>query len=37
MADSGISSIKELKGKKVAFGSIGSTSKHLAPMLELKF
>lgn len=32
MADSGISSIKELKGEKVAFGSIGSTSKHLAPM-----
>lgn len=32
MADSGISSIKELKGKKVALGSIGSTSKHLAPM-----
>ena len=32
MADSGISSIKELKGKKVAFGSVGSTSKHLAPM-----
>jgi phosphonate transport system substrate-binding protein len=32
MADSGISSIKELKGKKVALGSVGSTSKHLAPM-----
>ena len=32
MADSGISSIKQLKGKKVALGSIGSTSKHLAPM-----
>jgi len=32
MADSGIGSIKELKGKKVALGSVGSTSKHLAPM-----
>ncbi len=32
MADSGISSIQDLKGKKVALGSVGSTSKHLAPM-----
>lgn len=32
MADSGISSVKELKGKKVALGSVGSTSKHLTPM-----
>ncbi|MEA1913913.1 MAG: phosphate/phosphite/phosphonate ABC transporter substrate-binding protein [Campylobacterota bacterium] len=32
MADSGIGSIKDLKGKKVALGSVGSTSKHLAPM-----
>jgi phosphonate transport system substrate-binding protein len=32
MADSGISSVKDLKGKKVALGSVGSTSKHLTPM-----
>ncbi|MFO7595377.1 MAG: phosphate/phosphite/phosphonate ABC transporter substrate-binding protein [Desulfocurvibacter africanus] len=32
MADSGITSLEELKGKKVAFGDVGSTSKHLAPM-----
>jgi phosphonate transport system substrate-binding protein len=32
MADSGISSIQDLKGKKIAFGDFGSTSNHLAPM-----
>lgn len=32
LADSGIATIKDLKGKKVAFGDVGSTSKHLAPM-----
>ncbi|EPR43834.1 ABC-type transporter, periplasmic subunit family 3 [Desulfovibrio sp. X2] len=32
MADSGISSLSDLKGKKVAFGDVGSTSKHLTPM-----
>jgi phosphonate transport system substrate-binding protein len=30
--DSGITEIAELKGKKVAFGSVGSTSRHLGPM-----
>lgn len=32
MADSGINSIKDLKGKKMAIGAVGSTSKHLAPV-----
>lgn len=32
LADSGINSVADLKGKKVAIGSVGSTSKHLAPM-----
>jgi phosphonate transport system substrate-binding protein len=32
MAESGISSPKQLIGKKVAFSDIGSTSGHLAPM-----
>ncbi|MGD9214972.1 MAG: PhnD/SsuA/transferrin family substrate-binding protein [Desulfobacteraceae bacterium] len=32
LADSGISSVKDLKGKKIAIGGVGSTSKHLAPM-----
>jgi phosphonate transport system substrate-binding protein len=32
MADSGITSPQQLKGKKVAFSDIGSTSGHLAPM-----
>lgn len=32
MADSGLTTMDQLKGKKVAFGDIGSTSKHLAPM-----
>lgn len=31
MADSGISTIADLKGRSVAFGDIGSTSNHLAP------
>lgn len=31
MADSGITHPKDLKGKKVAVGDIGSTSNHLAP------
>lgn len=33
--DSGITEIAELKGKKVAFGSVGSTSRHLGPMQVL--
>ncbi|MFW5733478.1 MAG: phosphate/phosphite/phosphonate ABC transporter substrate-binding protein [Oceanidesulfovibrio sp.] len=32
MADSGYTSLEDLKGKKVAFGDVGSTSKHLGPM-----
>lgn len=32
LADSGINSVSDLKGKKVAIGGVGSTSKHLAPM-----
>lgn len=36
MADSGITGVKDLKRKKVAFGDIGSTSKHLAPMQLLR-
>jgi phosphonate transport system substrate-binding protein len=35
-ADSGITSVKDLKKKKVAIGSVGSTSKHLAPLQILK-
>jgi phosphonate transport system substrate-binding protein len=31
-ADSGITDVMQLKGKKVAFGSVGSTSRHLGPM-----
>jgi phosphonate transport system substrate-binding protein len=31
-ADSGITEVAQLKGKRVAFGSIGSTSRHLGPM-----
>ena len=34
-ADSGITEVSEIKGKKVAFGSIGSTSRHLGPMQVL--
>jgi len=33
--DSGITEVTELKGKKVAFGSVGSTSRHLGPMQVL--
>ena len=32
LASSGINSVKDLKGTKVAVGDVGSTSKHLAPM-----
>lgn len=32
MADSGLSTVKQLKGKKIAVGDIGSTSNHLAPL-----
>ena len=32
LADSGINSVADLKGRKVAIGAVGSTSKHLAPM-----
>jgi phosphonate transport system substrate-binding protein len=32
MADSGITSVKQLKGRKIAVGDIGSTSNHLAPL-----
>ncbi|THB72858.1 MAG: phosphonate ABC transporter substrate-binding protein [Desulfobulbaceae bacterium] len=32
LADSGINNIGDLKGKKLAIGSVGSTSKHLAPL-----
>jgi phosphonate transport system substrate-binding protein len=31
-ADSGVTDVAGLKGKRVAFGSIGSTSRHLGPM-----
>lgn len=36
MADRRLNLPVDLKGKKVAFGAIGSTSKHLAPMQLLK-
>jgi phosphonate transport system substrate-binding protein len=36
LADGGIDSVKDLKGKKIALGDIGSTSKHLAPLQLLK-
>lgn len=32
LAGSGVDSVEDLKGKKVAFGDVGSTSRHLAPM-----
>jgi phosphonate transport system substrate-binding protein len=32
LADSPLQSVQDLKGKKVAFGDIGSTSAHLGPM-----
>lgn len=31
MADSGISGVQDLKGKKVALGDVGATSSHLGP------
>lgn len=36
LAESGIDSVEDLKGKKIALGDIGSTSKHLAPLQILK-
>lgn len=36
MADNRLNSAKDLKGKKVAFGDVGSTSKHLGPMQLIK-
>lgn len=36
MADSGINSVSDLKGKKVGFGDVGSTSYHLAPLQLIK-
>lgn len=36
LADSGITEVSQLKGKKVAVGSVGSTSKHLAPFQVIK-
>lgn len=35
LADSPYSNVQSLKGQKVAFGSVGSTSKHLGPMQAL--
>ena len=36
LTNSGITNIKDLKDKKIAFGNFGSTSYHLAPMELLK-
>lgn len=36
MAESGITKVSDLKGKKVAFSDVGSTSGHLCPMQLLK-
>jgi phosphonate transport system substrate-binding protein len=36
LADSKVQSVSDLKGKKVALGSVGSTSKHLAPMQVIR-
>jgi phosphonate transport system substrate-binding protein len=36
LADSGLDAVADLRGKKVALGDIGSTSKHLAPLQLLK-
>ncbi|GAB7081613.1 PhnD/SsuA/transferrin family substrate-binding protein [Megalodesulfovibrio paquesii] len=36
MADGAIRTVADLKGRKVAFGPVGSTSGHLAPMGLLK-
>ena len=35
-SDSGLESIDQLKGKKIGFGDVGSTSYHLAPMQILQ-
>ncbi|MDZ7811413.1 MAG: PhnD/SsuA/transferrin family substrate-binding protein [Arhodomonas sp.] len=35
MADSGITSVEDLEGRKVAVGDVGSTSSHLAPLQVL--
>ncbi len=32
LADSGIQCVEDLKGKRVVFGDVGSTSSHLSPM-----
>lgn len=32
LADSGIATVKQLKGKKIGVGDVGSTSNHLAPL-----
>jgi phosphonate transport system substrate-binding protein len=36
LADSDVQSVADLRGRKIALGSVGSTSKHLAPMQVLK-
>jgi phosphonate transport system substrate-binding protein len=36
MANNRINTVKDLKGKKMAFGDVGSTTKHLGPMQLLK-
>lgn len=36
MAESGIDSVADLKGKTMAVGDVGSTSKHLAPIQIIK-
>lgn len=36
LADSGIDTVADLKGKTIAIGDIGSTSKHLAPIQIIK-
>lgn len=35
LATSGIDSVEDLKGKKIALGDVGSTSRHLAPVQVL--
>jgi len=36
LAESGVDGVEDLKGKKIAIGDVGSTSKHLAPLQILK-
>jgi len=36
LADSGIHSVRDLRGRRIALGSVGSTSKHLAPLQLIK-